>query len=429
MQTRKIKVDYLSRVEGEGAMYLEIEGDKVKDVQLRIFEPPRFFEAFLRGKSYLEAPDITARICGICPVAYLMSAAHAMESIAGVKVEGQLRELRRLLYCGEWIESHVLHAFMLHLPDFLGYPDAIQMAADHKDWVVNALRMKKLGNTLMTVIGGREVHPINSRVGGFYKAPSKEALRSLISEFEWGLETSIAATKFFSTLNFKDFEKDYTYVCISHPDEYPLNEGNLVTNRGVNVPISEYDNVLIEDHVERSTALQGHLKDGSTCQVGPMARFVLNFDKLTPKAKAVAKEIGVDHTCRNPFKSIIVRMIETVFAMEESLRIIKQYKEPDPPFVEVKPKAGTCHGCTEAPRGICYHRYTLDKHGTILDAKIASPTTINQRAMEEDMYKYIAENINASDEELRFVCEQAIRNYDPCISCSAHFLNLTVVRK
>lgn len=428
MRTRKIKVDYLSRVEGEGAMYVEIKDNKVTDVQLKIFEPPRFFEAFLRGRTYLEAPDITARICGICPVAYLMGASYAMENIAGVKVGGQLRELRRLLYCGEWIESHVLHAFMLHLPDFLGYPDAIQMARDHKSAVETALRLKKLGNHLMSIIGGREIHPINVRVGGFYKAPSKSDLTAIVDELKWALKAAVDSTEFFATLKFQDFEQDYNFVALSHPNEYPLNEGNLVSNRGLNVPISEYDNVLIEKHVERSNALQGQFKDGGSCHVGPLARLALNYDKLTPVAKETAKKLGLAGGCRNPFKSIIVRGVEIIFAIEESLRIIDQYKEPRDPCVEVKPRAGTGYGCTEAPRGICYHCYTIDNEGIIQNAKIASPTTLNQKVVEDDLYHYVTKNINARDEDLRFVCEQAVRNYDPCISCSAHFLKLNVVR-
>ena len=307
MRTRKIKVDYLSRVEGEGAMYVEIKDNKVHDVKLKIFEPPRFFEAFLRGRDYTEAPDITARICGICPVAYLMGASHAMENIAGVKVEGQLRELRRLLYCGEWIESHVLHAFMLHLPDFLGYPDAIQMARDHKDAVETGIRLKKLGNNLMALLGGREIHPINVRLGGFYKVPTKEELLAMVDEFKWCLKAAVESTELFATLNFPDFEQDYNYVAISHPNEYPLNEGNLVSNRGVNVPISEHDDVLMEKHIEHSNALQGQFKDGTSCHVGPMARFALNYDKLTPVAKETAKKLGLAGGCNNPFKSIIIR--------------------------------------------------------------------------------------------------------------------------
>jgi sulfhydrogenase subunit alpha len=178
-KTRTIRVDYLARVEGEGALQVKIRGDTVTDVQLKIFEPPRFFEALLRGRAFTEAPDITARICGICPIAYQMSAVHAMEDALGVSVGGQLRALRRLLYCGEWIESHALHVYLLHAPDFLGYPDAIRMAKDHGDAVQRGLQLKKAGNEIVTLLGGREIHPISVRVGGFYRVPSKSELRPL----------------------------------------------------------------------------------------------------------------------------------------------------------------------------------------------------------------------------------------------------------
>src|SRR5579859_5026372 len=180
MSNKNIIVDYLARVEGEGALSVKIRDDKVTDVKFRIIEPPRFFEAFLRGRMYSEAPDITARICGICPVAYQMSAVHAMEHAFDVEVGGQLRALRRLLYCGEWIESHALHVFMLHAPDFLGYESSVHMAREHPELVAKALELKKTGNELMTVIGGREVHPINVRVGGWYRVPRKRELRPLV---------------------------------------------------------------------------------------------------------------------------------------------------------------------------------------------------------------------------------------------------------
>ena len=428
MSTRTIKVDYLARVEGEGAMRIEIKDGKLTDVKLKIFEPPRFFEALLRGRDFTEAPDITARICGICPVAYLMGAVHAMEMICGVKIPKPTRDLRRLIYCGEWIESHILHMAMLHVPDFLGYPDAIAMAKDHPDVVKKALKIKKIGNAIMTLVGGREIHPINVRVGGFYKTLTKRQLRSMVEELNWGLEASLDMVRFVSGLNFQEFEQDYEYACLRHPDEYPFNEGKLVSNKGIDVPISAYDDVLIEEHVSHSTALHSYVKGRGACHVGPLARYSMNFDKLTPLAKQAARDAGLSETCYNPFKSIIVRGVEVVLAFEEALRIVEEYEEPDRAYKKVEPRAGTGYGCTEAPRGICYHRYTIDGTGTILDAKIVSPTAVNQKAIEKDLWHFVERNLSLPDEELQWQCEQAIRNYDPCISCSAHFLKLEVER-
>src|SRR5512132_715394 len=213
-RTKTIKTDYLARVEGEGAMHVTIEDGRVTDVKLRIYEPPRFFEAFLRGRAFTEAPDITARICGICPVAYQMSAVQAMEQACGVHVDGPLRALRRLLYCGEWIESHALHVFMLHLPDFLGYESAIAMAREHPETVAKALELKKIGNEVMAVIGGREIHPINVRVGGWYRVPRKRELAPLVERLERARELALEAVRFTASLEFPDYTQDYELVAL-----------------------------------------------------------------------------------------------------------------------------------------------------------------------------------------------------------------------
>ncbi|MDP3980849.1 MAG: Ni/Fe hydrogenase subunit alpha [Chlamydiota bacterium] len=428
MKNRTINVNYLARVEGEGSLHVVIKDDKVKDIKLKIFEPPRFFEAFLRGRDFREAPDITARICGICPIAYLLGASYAMEDICGVRVEGQLRALRRLVYTGEWIESHVLHLAMLHAPDFLGYQDAIQMAKDHPDVVKNALRMKKIGNDIMIMLGGREIHPINLKVGGFYKVPTKRQLRSLLEDLQWGQEAAISLIKLVRTFPFPDFEQDYEFIAIQHPDEYAIIEGDLVSNKGFHVPISEYDNYLIEEHVAHSTALHTHVRGRDTCHVGPLARYSLNFKQLPSYIQDLAHESGLEDSCKNPFKSIIVRGIEMLYAFDEAIRLIEAYEEPDQPAIDVIPRAGTGYGCTEAPRGICYHRYSIDEKGIIKDAKIVSPTAVNQATIEKDLWHFVPSNINLADDALQWQCEQAIRNYDPCISCSTHFLKLKIER-
>jgi len=428
MSERTIKVDYLARVEGEGAMFLKIKDDKVEDIKLKIFEPPRFFEAFLRGRDFREAPDITARICGICPIAYELGASYAMEDACGVTVGEQLRELRRLIYCGEWIESHILHMAMLHAPDFLGYQDAIRMAKDHPDLVKNALRLKKIGNDIMVILGGREIHPINLCVGGFYKVPQRSELNVMLDELQWGRDAMIGLIKLISTFPMPDFTQEYEFIAMSHPDEYAIIEGRLISNKGIDVPIKGYDDILVESHVEHSTSLHSHVKGRGSAHVGPLARYSLNFSKLTPLCQSVAKDAGLGKTCNNPFQSIIVRGIETLYAFEESIRIIEQYEPPEESRVDVQPRAGTGYGCTEAPRGICYHRYTIDDSGIITDAKIVSPTAVNQPTIEQDLWQFVTPNLKMDDEKLQWHCEQAIRNYDPCISCSCHFLKLTVER-
>ena len=422
-------MDYLARVEGEGALYVKVKDDKVNDVMLRIFEPPRFFEAFLRGRKYLEAPDITARICGICPVTYQMAAAHAMEDALGIKVEKPIKELRRLLVCGEWLESHYLHIFMLHAPDFLGYQDVIQMAKDHPAIVERALKLKKLGNDICILIGGREVHPINPRVGGFYKVPAKKDLEALRDRINWAIEATEETIRWMAGLPFPDFEQDYEFVSMQHPDEYPFDEGRFVSNRGLDIAINAYEKHFEECHVERSTSLHSIHKGHGSYLVGPLARFNNCFDWLTPRAKDAARQAGVEPVCRNQFKSIIVRGVECLYALEEALRIIDSYELPDKPYIEAQPRAGVGCGCAEAPRGICYHRYRIDERGIILDAKIVPPTSQNQGIIESDLRHFVEQNLDLPNDKLQWQCEQAIRNYDPCISCSCHFLKLHIDRE
>jgi sulfhydrogenase subunit alpha len=281
MTTKTIKVDFLARVEGEGALHVKIKDGAVIDAHLTIFEPPRFFEALLRGRGFTEAPDITARICGICPVAYQMSSVHAMERACGVAVGGQLRELRRLLYCGEWIESHALHIYMLHAPDFLGYPDSIRLAQDYPDIVKRGLQLKKVGNAIMTLLGGREIHPINVRVGGFYKVPTRAELESLMERLKWARSAAVDTANWVATLPFPPFELEYEFVALHHPDEYALNEGRVISSGGLDISVDEYERFFREEHVERSTALHSALAGKGRYLVGPIARYNLNFDQLS----------------------------------------------------------------------------------------------------------------------------------------------------
>ncbi len=429
MKTGTIKVDYLARVEGEGALYIKIKGGAVEEVRLKIFEPPRFFEAFLRGRRFSEAPDITARICGICPVAYRMSAVHAMEDAFGVKVDGQLRALRRLIYCGEWIESHALHIYLLHAPDFLGYEDAMRMAKDHRAVVERGLQLKKVGNEVIALLGGREVHPINVRVGGFYKLPANRDLIQLAERLKWARDAALETVRWTATFDFPDFEPDYEFVALRHADEYPFNEGRIVSNQGLDIAASEFDEHVIEEHVAHSNALHSTLKGRGAYLAGPMARYNLNFDKLSPLAREAAREAGLSSEYGNPFQSIIVRSVEVLYACDEALRIIDEYEAPDEPAVEIVPRASVGYACTEAPRGLLYHRYRIGDNGLITDAKIVPPTSQNQKRIEDDLQQFAPRHLDLPKEQLTWRCEQAVRNYDPCISCATHFLRLEIERE
>ena len=427
-ERRTIKTDYLARVEGEGAMTVRLANGTVEHVELRIFEPPRFFEAMLRGRSFREAPDITARICGICPVAYQVSALNAMEDVCKAEIPEPIRELRRLLYCGEWIESHTLHVYMLHAPDFLGYDGAVELARDEPAIVERGLALKKTGNELMALVGGREIHPVNVRVGGFYKAPSRRALRTLRDPLERAQEAALETVRWTATFDFPEHAVTGELVALTTPRAYAIENGRVTSDLGLDIAAREYDGHFVEEHVERSNALHSRRQSGETYLCGPLARFSLQADHLSPLAREAAREAGLEQSCRNPFQSIVVRSIEIVHACEEALRIVDAYEEPDAPAVAVEPVAGIGYGVSEAPRGLLYHRYELADDGTILDAKIVPPTSQNQLAIEDDLRDVVGRHVTLADDELRDLCEQTIRNYDPCISCATHFLTLEVER-
>jgi len=357
-----------------------------------------------------------------------MSAVHAIENALGVTIDPSVRLLRRLFYCGEWIESHALHVYMLHAPDFLGYPDGITMARDHQAIVQQGLRLKKAGNRIVALMGGREIHPVSAAVGGFYKAPSKSALKELVEELQWALDASLAAARWVSGFDFPDFEQNYEFVCLSHPEEYPFNEGRIVSNRGLDIDASEYEANFTEQHVQHSNALHSVQRGGDSYMVGPLARFNLNFDKLPEVAQQAARDCGLQVPCRNPFRSIVVRAIELVFACHEALRVIREYEPPAAPRAQVLARASTGHAATEAPRGLLYHRYALDQDGLIVSAKIVPPTSQNQKRIEEDLRHFAGQVATRPVEEITSKCEQAVRNYDPCISCATHFLRLHLER-
>ncbi|MCX5435302.1 Ni/Fe hydrogenase subunit alpha [Streptomyces sp. NBC_00063] len=431
--SRVLHVGSLSRVEGEGALHLRVDDGRVAEARLQIYEPPRFFEAFLRGRGHTEPPDITARVCGICPVAYQMSACAAIEDACGIIVDGQLAELRRLLYCGEWIESQTLHIHLLHAPDFLGCASAIDLARTHRAEVERGLRLKQVGNALMELLGGRAIHPVNVRVGGFHRAPTREELRPLYERLKRAMDDAWATVRWVSGFEFPDAYCNEDFLALAEPGRYAIATGTPKVLPGDggpqrSFPVSDFIEHVVERQVPHSTALQSEL-DGRRHLTGSLARYAINHRLLSPPAHQAATEAGLDAVCRNPFRSIIVRAVEVVYAIDEAMRIIDAYEPPPRPSVEVPPNAGTGHGATEAPRGLLYHRYTLDADGTVTDARLVPPTSQNQGAIEEDLRRVVQAAMDDGDPgnaELTALCERAIRNHDPCISCSTHFLDLTV---
>jgi len=422
-----INVPILTRVEGEGALTIRLRDGQLDDVQLRIYEPPRLFEALLKGRPLEDAPDITARICGICPVAYQMSSVHALERALGVTVTPQIRRLRRLLYCGEWIESHSLHIHLLHAPDFFGAASGIALAQRFPDEVRRGLQLKKHGNRLLEVIGGRAIHPVNVAVGGFHRWPRHDDLRTLIPDFEWGLNAAVETARWAASFTFPELEPDYEFVALSHPDEYPFNEGVVASSVYPAIPVDEFLQHFAEIQVPHSTALQSvRLPQQTTYLLGPLARINLNRDRLLPAARQAADDVGFITPCRNPFRSLVARCLELVQVYEEALSILRELDLTGPS--RMKYVARECAGCaaTEAPRGLLFHEYEIGADGRLIRARIIPPTSQNQGQIEADLREYVRAQLGAlrPRDELAVSCERLVRSYDPCISCATHFLKV-----
>ncbi|MFI9186500.1 Ni/Fe hydrogenase subunit alpha [Streptomyces goshikiensis] len=444
-RSRELRIPSLARVEGETALHLRIHHGTVIEARLKIYEPPRFFEAFLRGRAHTEPPDLTSRICGICPVAYQMSACRAIEDACGVVVDGQAAALRRLLYCGEWIESQTLHIHMLHAPDFLGEADVIGLSRSHLGHVKRGLRLKQAGNAVVELLGGRAIHPVNVRLGGFHRAPTPAELRPLRERLRTALDDAWDTVRWVAGFEFPDAECDADLLALAEEGTYAIESGvpTMLPNDGTrpaySFPLRDFTDHVTEEQVSHSTALHSRL-DGRRHLTGSLARWAVSGHLLSPLALEAAREAGLGDppsragagrggVCRNPYRSILVRAVEVLYAVEEALRIIAEYERPARPYTEVPARAGTGHGATEAPRGLLYHRYALDGRGRVTDACIIAPTAQNQGAIEEDLRRLVQAGLDrgeGSEVALTRLCERAVRNHDPCISCSAHFLELDI---
>ncbi|EXU65680.1 dehydrogenase [Streptomyces sp. PRh5] len=445
--SRVLRLDALARVEGEAALHLAVRDGTVAEARLRIYEPPRFFEAFLVGRGHGEPPDITSRICGICPVAYQTTACQAIERACGVTVDEPLVELRRLLYYGEWIESQSLHIHLLHAPDFLGHPSAVELAREHRAAVERGLRIKQAGNAIMEQLGGRAIHPINVRIGGFYHVPAPAELAPLADRLRRAHDDALETVRWVAGFDFPDAEYHGPLMAMRDPGRYAIDSGTpavMAAGVGSNgstpvraLPVEEFERHVVERQVPHSTALVSEL-DGHHYLTGSLARYAVSGRWLHPSALDAAREAGLGDpatgaVCRNPFRSIIVRAVEVAHAVAEALRIIDAYEPPSRSYVAVPPRPATGCAATEAPRGLLYHRYAMDADGTLTLARIVPPTAQNQSAIEDDLRRQVQSRLDRpgeppGDEELTALCERAVRNHDPCISCSAHFLDLTVER-
>ncbi len=426
---RTFAVDSMSRVEGEGRLRVVVRGDEVVSAELSIFEAPRFFERLVVGRHPDEVLDMVARICGICPVAYQMTAVEAFERLFEVELDPQVRQLRRLFYWGEWLQSHALHIYLLHAPDFLGYDSALDMARDHRRIVERGLALKQAGVDLMKLIGGRAVHPVSLRVGGFTRVPSRAQVRAMLPVLAQALADAQETVRWTAGLELPDFERDPLMLSLYDPDGYALDTGQLITTEGTAIDPGAWDTVFMEHHVEHSTALQATGIDGRHHLVGPSARIVLAGDALHPlAAEALEAAGGIEVIRRNMFASITARGVEMVHAIAESMAIAESWEPPTQAWQAWEPRAGVAAWSTEAPRGVLFHRYEVDERGHVTKARIVPPTSQNQVAMEDDLRGFVADVIDLPELEATARLEALIRCYDPCISCATHFLQLEIER-
>jgi len=425
---KTIQVPALARVEGEGGLFVRLEGEQVAELKLNIYEPPRFFEGFLKGRHFQEIPDITARICGICPVAYQMSSVLALEKALGVIVSDEINVLRRLFYAAEYIESHALHMFMLQAPDLLGHQSVLSLAAEDPELVKGALRLKKIGNGLLKAVGGRSVHPVNACVGGFYRWPQASALKALEPDLVWGLEAASEAFLWAAGLAFPDFEEDYEWVALHNDAHYAVMEGTVRSSVHGDLDVDDFQNDYVEFQVPHSTALHSHGREGGPYMVGPLARLNLNFEQLRPEAAALAARIGLSVPIKNPYKSLLARGLELVQSYAEALDIVRAFRPSGPSHVPVTPRSGEGAGASEAPRGLLFHRYRLDAAGRVETARIVPPTAQNLSRIEADLRGLLPGIADQPDDDISLACEALVRAYDPCISCSTHFLTLDLER-
>ncbi len=428
MKNINVNVDHVTRVEGHGNIVVNVKEGKIEECKWEVVEAPRFFEAFVRGRSYLEIAHITSRICGICSIGHTLCSLQATEAAMGVKISEQTRLLRRILIQGENLQSHVLHSYFLAAPDFVGAPSVFPLVQTHPEVVVRALRMKKLANDLCDVFGGRTVHPITPTVNGFTKLPEikdiKEIRRRLVAAGP-DLEATLAL---FKTLKIPDFQRETEYISLKSKEEYALYEGVIASTDAGTTPVANYRNWTNEYLVPQSTAkYTKHVRD--SYMVGALARFNNNHDQLPARAQKAAEELGLKAPCYNPFMNTVVQVVEVVHALDESIRLIdelldKGLKEEDR---RILLKAGRGVGSVDVPRGILFHDYTYDRNGICVEANCIIPTNQNHANIQKDMEALLPQVLDRPQEEIRLSLEMLVRAYDPCISCSTHLLKVEFV--
>jgi len=418
-----IELDHITKIEGHAKLKLKIDGGKVKKCQLEVFEGARYFEGILRGRRYNEAPHLTSRICGVCSQAHLITALQAIENALVVEVSPQTKLLRELLLLGQIIQSHALHLYLLVLPDYMGFESAISMAAKYPKHIQSALNIKKLGNDICTVIGAREVHSITAVPGGFSKIPDQKDLDVLVKRMKKEKEIIVKAAKLFAGFRYPDLVRQTEYVALQKEDTYALMDGTINSTEGLCISKERYLEYFEENIKDYSTA-KFVVSEGKGFMVGSLARINLNQKMMSKDARGLISESGFDFPNYNPFLNNFAQAVEMVHVVDRAIEIIENLALRDEKPVDFKIRAGRGVAATEVPRGTLYHDYELDDKGDVVHANIITPTTQNLKNCEDDIIEYVPKLLKKSSKQVVDNLEKLIRAYDPCISCSTHFLEV-----
>ncbi|MHB1344537.1 MAG: Ni/Fe hydrogenase subunit alpha [Thermoleophilia bacterium] len=424
-KTVEVRVDYVSRVEGHGNIVVVADGDTVKEVRFEVTEAPRFFEGMLRGRPYDQAALITSRICGICSNGHVLAAITAMEAALGLTPTEQTMLLRRLLLHGETIQSHVLHSYFLVAPDFFGLGSVVPLVETHPDVVRRALRMKKLGNDLCDMVGGRAVHQIAAVVGGFNHLPTPDELLAFRGRLDDAAADLQETVTLFAGLEMPDFERPTEYLSLKADSGYAFFGDQILSSNGETTPVSRYREKVRERVVPHSSAKHCR-SEKATFMVGALARLNNGFEHLSNGATQAASDLGMRPGCTNTYMNTVAQLVEAVHCVEDSKAIVTQLLDaglrPDPPAVEVREGHGV--GAVEVPRGTLYHEYGVDGEGRITEANLIIPTGQNLANLEADMWALAPQVLPQGREKTQKAMEMLVRAYDPCISCSTHVIYL-----
>jgi len=424
----KIDVHHITRVEGHGNIVVDIKEGNVNKIEWQVPEAPRFFEAMVIGREYHEVATITSRICGICSIGHTFASLKATEAAMGIGISDLTKNLRELLLHGETLQSHILHVCYLVVPDLLKVNSVIPLINSHTEVVLLVTKLHRLANELCEIIGGRTTHPIRARVGKFSMMPSKKELEIMKKRLVESVDDLKKLAEVVKSLagGIPDFTRETEYLSLTNDKEYAFYEGKCITN-DIDTPlhVDGYKNMVNEFVVPQSTAKYGKFNRESF-MVGALARYNNNYKQLPSLSTSVAGMLGLDGVNYNPYMNNIAQVVECVFAVERSIEIIDGLlnAELEIEKIEIKTKAGRGVGAVEVPRGILFHEYEYDENGICTSANCVIPTNLNHNNIQLDFEKYVKENLAIGEKEMGFNLEMMVRAYDPCISCSTHFLNI-----